>query len=178
MREPVLVALIAIGTVALMGPVSLGLAVVLVVSYALAASGTLRTSERLLWPAALAVVVQAAHFAEELGSGFQRELPSLAGAPPWSLARFALFNGAWLVAFAWAAATRGRSRLGLAILGFLALGGGLLNGVAHVLLAIWRGGYFPGLATAPICGAAGAWLLWTLLTGSGHQRDPSGPGRA
>ncbi|MCP5090226.1 MAG: hypothetical protein GY949_04810, partial [Gammaproteobacteria bacterium] len=40
---------------------------------------------------------------------------------------------------------------------FLAIAG-MLNGVAHPLLAIAAGGYFPGLITSPFIGAAGVWL--------------------
>jgi len=35
----------------------------------------------------------------------------------------------------------------------------LANGSGHVLLAISRGGYFPGAITAPLLLATGAWLV-------------------
>ena len=38
----------------------------------------------------------------------------------------------------------------------------LLNGVAHPLLALWAGGYFPGLITSPLSGLVGV-LLWRQL---------------
>jgi hypothetical protein len=36
------------------------------------------------------------------------------------------------------------------------------NGFAHIALAIAAGGYFPGLATAPLLIAAGTWLILGL----------------
>jgi hypothetical protein len=39
----------------------------------------------------------------------------------------------------------------------------IANGVAHVALAAMAGGYFPGLATAPLLLALGAWLAGRML---------------
>jgi hypothetical protein len=39
------------------------------------------------------------------------------------------------------------------------------NGCAHVALAIMAGGYFPGLATAPLLLLFGGWLAWRLGRG-------------
>lgn len=38
----------------------------------------------------------------------------------------------------------------------------ILNGIAHFGLALAAGGYFPGVATAPLLLAAGAWLVLCL----------------
>jgi hypothetical protein len=38
-----------------------------------------------------------------------------------------------------------------------------LNGLAHPLLALRSGGYFPGLITSPLVGVAGVLLLWRTL---------------
>ena len=38
----------------------------------------------------------------------------------------------------------------------------LANAVAHPILAIVAGGYFPGLATSPVVGIVGLWLGVTL----------------
>jgi hypothetical protein len=38
----------------------------------------------------------------------------------------------------------------------------IANGCAHVALAIWAGGYFPGLATAPLLIGLGGWLALAL----------------
>ena len=39
----------------------------------------------------------------------------------------------------------------------------MANGLAHPLLAIRAGGYFPGLATAPLVGVVGVMLFRRLL---------------
>jgi hypothetical protein len=44
---------------------------------------------------------------------------------------------------------------------FIAIGG-MLNGVAHPMMAIASGGYFPGLVTSPVIGLAGV-ILWQRL---------------
>jgi hypothetical protein len=41
----------------------------------------------------------------------------------------------------------------------------LANGFGHIGLAIAAGGYFPGLATAPLLIAAAAWLAFSLRSG-------------
>ena len=38
----------------------------------------------------------------------------------------------------------------------------MANGLCHCALAVLAGGYFPGLATAPLLIAAAAWLGWRL----------------
>jgi len=38
----------------------------------------------------------------------------------------------------------------------------LANALGHGALALSAGGYFPGLATAPLLAAAGVWLAWRL----------------
>ena len=47
----------------------------------------------------------------------------------------------------------------------------LANGLGHIALALAAGGYFPGLATAPLLLAAGAWLVARLSV-----RGPTGGG--
>lgn len=41
----------------------------------------------------------------------------------------------------------------------------IANAIAHGALALWAGGYFPGLATAPLLLAAGLWLGLRLRGG-------------
>ena len=41
----------------------------------------------------------------------------------------------------------------------------IANGCAHVALAVMAGGYFPGLATAPLLLAVGGLLAWRLGRG-------------
>jgi len=38
----------------------------------------------------------------------------------------------------------------------------MANAIAHPLLAVAAGGYFPGLVSSPFIGAAGVWL-WVNL---------------
>lgn len=54
--------------------------------------------------------------------------------------------------------------LGLAALAawFLAIAG-MFNGIAHPLLAIAAGGYFPGLVNSPFIGVASVWFWLRLL---------------
>mgnify|MGYP001811772706 CR=1 FL=1 len=53
---------------------------------------------------------------------------------------------------------------------FLAIAGAL-NGIAHPLLAVAAGGYFPGLLSSPLIGAAGVWL-WLRLRAATSARGP------
>jgi hypothetical protein len=38
----------------------------------------------------------------------------------------------------------------------------IANGCGHLALAVWAGGYFPGLATAPLLIGLGGWLALAL----------------
>lgn len=117
----------------------------------------------------LATVMQAVHFGEELATGFHERFPALFGLPPMPLSFFVGFNLAWIVI--WIAAVPGvQSGKPVAFFAawFLALAG-MLNAIAHPLLALAANGYFPGLVTSPFIGAAALWL-WSKL-----QRAVSGP---
>ena len=114
----------------------------------------------------LAIAVQCLHFAEEYLTGFQRQLPMLLGYE-WSDARFVTFNMAWLALFVLAAlGVYRRVPLAYVVVLFLALAGGVGNGVAHLLLSASQGKYFPGAATAPVCLLAGIALLTRLFGGT------------
>jgi NO-binding membrane sensor protein with MHYT domain len=110
----------------------------------------------------LALGIQSIHFSEELATGFHVRLPALFGLPPIPLSLFVGFNLAWIGI--WIASVPGlRSAHPAAYFAawFLAIAG-MFNGIAHPLLAVAAGGYFPGLVTSPfICGAC-IWL-WLLL---------------
>ena len=78
------------------------------------------------------------------------------------LSFFLLFNVTWLAI--WVASVPGlRSGRPAAFFAawFLAIAD-LFNGIAHPLLAVASGGYFPGLVTSPFIAAAAA-LLWIRL---------------
>ncbi len=104
---------------------------------------------------ALAVGVQSIHFAEEAATGFHERFPAVFGLPAMPFSFFVVFNVTWLGI--WAASVPGlRSGRAAAFFAawFLAIAG-MLNCIAHPLLAIAARGYFPGLASSPLIGAAG-----------------------
>ncbi len=110
----------------------------------------------------LAIVVQSVHFAEEAVTGFHQRLPALLELSAMPLSFFLLFNVTWLAI--WVASVPGlRSGRPAAFFAawFLAIAG-LFNGIAHPLLAVASGGYFPGLVTSPFIAAAAA-FLWIRL---------------
>lgn len=111
---------------------------------------------------AVAVFIQAIHFAEETTTGFNERLGPLFGLPRMSLSIFLIFNIAWLVI--WIVSIPGlKSSWTPAFFAawFLAIAG-VINGVAHPLMALAENGYFPGLVTSPFIGAASVWL-WAQL---------------
>ncbi len=126
--------------------------------------------------AVVAVLSQAAHFAEELLTGFHERFPALFSLAPMSLQFFVLFNLAWLAIWslcAWGLAARRRAAL--FPLWFLGIGC-IANGVAHPSFSVFAGGYFPGLVTSPVVGVMGVLLLRRLLLVT-HAVDSS-PGAA
>ena len=118
---------------------------------------------------ALATGIQALHFTEEAATGFHERLPALLGLPAMPFSFFILFNLAWLVI--WVASIPGlRSSRTAAFFAawFLAIAG-IFNGVAHPLLAVAAEGYFPGLVSSPLIGAASVWL-WLRLSKATQPR--------
>lgn len=152
-----------------MGRAVTGLVAALVVSYLIALRPIGVEQMRGAVPASLAAIAaQVAHLIEESRTGFYREFPPVWGAPPWSRELFVLFNLSCLLVFGLAAVglMRGR-RWAVIVAFFLALGGGVLNGIAHIALAVRESGYFPGLYTAPLVFCAGVYLasrLWRRST--------------
>lgn len=112
--------------------------------------------------AGLNLAAQCGHFAEEYFTGFQSAFPASFGLPPLSNATFLTINLGFIVL--WLVCLPGLHsgyRIFLVPLWFLALAS-LVNGVAHPLLALLDGGYFPGLISAvpvAVCG----WLLLQAL---------------
>jgi hypothetical protein len=128
---------------------------------AISSPSELRAAARV---AGIAVVIQSAHFAEELATGFHRRFPEQLGLTAWSPYFFVSFNLFWLVV--WVLSCRGLAagrQPALAALWFLAIAG-LVNGVAHPLLSVRAGSYFPGLITSPLLGAVGFLLLRRLAS--------------
>jgi hypothetical protein len=113
----------------------------------------------------LAIAVQCLHFTEEYLTGFQHQFPRLFGVD-WSDARFVAFNMLWLAAFILAAlGVNRRVPLAYLIVIFLALIGGVGNGVSHLVLSAAYRRYFPGVITAPFCLLVGIMLLIRLFSG-------------
>jgi hypothetical protein len=109
----------------------------------------------------LAIAVQCMHFTEEFLTGFQRQFPMLTGYE-WSDAQFVTFNMAWLAVFVLAGlGIYRRMQLAYLVVLFLALAGGVGNGVGH--LSVTQKRYFPGAATAPLCLVVGIALLTRLF---------------
>jgi hypothetical protein len=113
--------------------------------------------------AAAAVVLQAAHFAEELATGFNERFPTLLGLDPWPLGFFVSFNLVWLAIWLLCiAGLKRRSWAALFPLWFLGIAG-IANGVGHPAFAVRTGSYFPGLVTSPFVAIAGVLLVQRLV---------------
>lgn len=135
----------------------------LVISYGLWVGSNWRLAPQLKLAIRIAVLVFLGHAAEEFVTGFQRDVPALMGRTAWSDGEFIVFNGVWAMVFATAAVrVRVERPLPALIILVFAVVGGVGNGVAHLLLVLQRGAYFPGAWTAPLCLATGIWLLRLL----------------
>jgi len=118
--------------------------------------------------AIVAVLLQGAHFAEELATGFHVRFPEIFALPPMPAGFFVSFNIVWLVIWGlgiWGLAAR--RWLALFPPWFLGLASAV-NALAHPLLSLGTGGYFPGLVSSPFVGIAGAILLRQLIRLTGH----------
>ena len=121
----------------------------------------------------LALVIQSIHFTEETVTGFHERFPAVFGLPAMPLSIFVVFNLAWIGI--WIASVPGlRSGRALAFFAawFLAIAG-MINGIAHPLLAINAGGYFPGLLSSPVIGAVGVLLSLRLRRATRPKDDVS-----
>lgn len=102
------------------------------------------------------------HFVEEYSTGFYERFPLVFGLSPWSSGFFVTFNLAWFAVWATAAfGLRAGYRMAYFPVWFFAIAM-MVNGVAHPMLAVRAGGYFPGLITSPLVGIVGV-LLWFRL---------------
>ena len=107
----------------------------------------------------LAIAVQCLHFTEEYVTGFQHQFPKLFG-DNWSDSLFVTFNMLWLATFVLAGlGIYRRVPLAYLVVLFLALIGGVGNGVSHLVLSATYRRYFPGVITAPFCLLVGITLL-------------------
>lgn len=111
---------------------------------------------------ALTTAVQSAHFAEEWATDFHIRFPALFGFEPMSSSFFVAFNVAWIIIWlASVPALRSARKPAFFAAWFLAVAG-MLNGVAHPLMAFASGGYFPGLVSSPFIGLVSIYL-WKRL---------------
>ena len=116
-------------------------------------------ASKALW---IAIAIQAAHFAEEWSTGFHVRFPAPMNLEPMPLSFFVAFNIAWLAIWVVSASSlRGGGKTAFFAAWFLAIAA-MLNGVAHPMMALASGGYFPGLITSPFIGFAGV-FLWKRL---------------
>lgn len=134
-----------------------------------AAGVTIRPAVRI---AVIAIAAQAVHFVEELTTGLNESLPAVFGLRPLSRSFFVSVNVAALAIWAlsaWGLARR--SQAALFPLWFLGIAG-VVNAVAHPLLALNAGGYFSGLVTSPLVAVVGVLLLarLSLVTASSRCR--------
>jgi len=109
-----------------------------------------------------AVVAQFIHFIEETATGFHEQFPAVFGLQSIPISVFIIFNLLWLLI--WSASIAGVQaayKPAFFAAWFLAIAG-MVNGLAHPLLAITQGGYFPGLVSSPIVAIA-CILLWIRL---------------
>jgi hypothetical protein len=155
------------GTIGL--SVLLGIATILTLSRPRLSSDP-RARVRFMIILAVAVAAQTLHFVEELVTHFYERFPPLLGQAPWSTEFFITFNLFGLIV--WALATFGvRAGWSPATLPIWFLGLAMvLNGVAHPLLSLRVGGYFPGLFTSPIVGVIGFVLLKRLAALTSDSR--------
>jgi hypothetical protein len=164
----VFVLVVLAGQTLWMGPAIIFLSGGLVLAYGVWAAGRWTNDAAVVLPIyLLAIAVQCLHFAEEYVTGFQHQFPKLFG-DDWSDARFVMFNMLWLVAFVLAAlGVYRRVRLAYLVVLFLALIGGVGNGISHLVLCAMYRRYFPGVITAPFCLLAGITLLTRLFSKRG-----------
>lgn len=119
---------------------------------------------------AIAAGIQALHFSEEAATGLHERLPALLGLPAMPLPLFVIFNLTFLAIWGTSVpALRSARAPALFAAWFLAIAG-VVNLVAHPLLAIASAGYFPGLATSPLIGGASLWL-WHRLRAATRARS-------
>lgn len=123
----------------------------------------------------LATAVQAVHFGEEWATDFHVRFPALVGLPAMPLSFFVGFNLVWIAI--WIACIPrlrgGSSSFVFFAAWFLALAG-MLNAIAHPLMAVAANGYFPGLISSPIIGLAGLWLWLRLRDAVRPQESATG----
>ncbi len=142
--------------------VMLAIAVIVSISRPLS-TGTVNERTALVNLFLIGIAIQCIHLLEEYLTGFHRLLPPRVGLDPLSDQYFVTLNIVWIAV--WLLAAVGltwRYRIVECLIWFFALMM-CFNGLAHPVLAVWAGGYFPGLVSSPLAGIAGVLLLMRLL---------------
>lgn len=99
----------------------------------------------------IALAVQMLHFAEEVVMDFHIRLPALLGQEPYSLNALIIFNMvAYFFFILGGIAIYLKKMQFMVIPVFYIMMGVVVNAGGHILLALYTGGYFPGLWTALI----------------------------
>ncbi len=78
---------------------------------------------------------------------------------------FLVFNLAWIAIWIASVPALRSARLGAFFAAWFLAIAGMFNGIAHPLLAVAAGGYFPGLFSSPFIGGVSVWL-WRQLRGA------------
>jgi MFS family permease len=160
----VFVTIAGLATLILMGPMAALLIVGLIAAYLLwSYSDWNKNPAQTRTLFIVGIVAQSMHLVEEYATGFHKEFPGLLGYE-WSDRLFLAFNLGWLALFVLAAIglSAGVS-LAYLVVFFFSIAAGIGSGVGHLALAIARGGYYPGAATAPAVLIIGTLLLARLL---------------
>ena len=122
-----------------------------------------RRSARFFIVVALTILAQCVHFLEEFRSHFFIRFPEAFGLQPFTETVFDSFNLTWLAIWVIALfAVRAGLVIAVCPLWFLGLAM-ILNFLAHPILALRFGGYFPGLLTAPLVGVLGILLIREMV---------------
>lgn len=111
----------------------------------------------------IGVAVQCAHFGEEYLTSIHTLFPPLFGLASVPARFFVGFNVFFIML--WLVCSYGVKQ-GLRAAYFPVWFFGLamcLNGIIHPLLAVWVGGYFPGLLTSPVAGVMGVLVTKKLI---------------
>jgi hypothetical protein len=114
-----------------------------------------QTQRRLTSLVLIGISLQCFHFIEESVTHFNRRFPQQLGLSAWSTEFFVSFNLLWILIWVLSAiGLRRNFRPAFFPIWFFIIAM-IANGVAHPLLAVAVGGYFPGLWTSPLIGVTG-----------------------
>jgi hypothetical protein len=124
-------------------------------------------ADRILPLYLLALGIQFIHFTEEYLTGFTSALPALLGGEEYPVDYWLTFNMvAYFVFILGGIALLLKNKGFMIVPLFFILFGVLFNGIGHVSLSLYVGGYFPGLYTALIYVVLGPVLVRKVISAS------------